>query len=70
MTFSCLPTALTSVFFSFAHWLDKRTAVRLPLVLAGILFATGRRTVTSLARAPATSAKTSARRYVTVCAVG
>ena len=60
MTFSCLPTALTSVFFSFAHWLDKRTAVRLPLVLAGILFARGCRTVTSWLP-PAASAKTSAR---------
>ncbi len=69
MTFSCLPTALTSVFFSFAHWLDKRTAVRLPLVLAGILFARGCRTVTSWLRAGGIG-EDFRQSYVTVCAVG
>jgi hypothetical protein len=69
MTFSCLPPALTSVFFSFAHWLDKRTAVRLPLVLAGILFARGCRTVTSWLRAGGIG-EDFRQSYVTVCAVG
>ncbi len=69
MTFSCLPTALTSVFFSFAHWLDKRTAVRLPLVRAGILFARGCRTVTSWLRAGGIG-EDFRQSYVTVCAVG
>src|ERR1700690_1260311 len=69
MTFSCLPPALTSVFFSFAHWLDKRTAVRLPLLLAGILFARGCRTVTSWLRA-GDIGEDFRQSYVTVCAVG
>jgi hypothetical protein len=69
MTFSCLPTSLTSAFFSFAHWLDKRTAARLPLVLTGILFARGCRTVTSWFRAAGIGADFR-QGYVTVCAVG
>ena len=39
MTLSYFPPMLTSVFSSLAHWLDKRTAARLPLLLGGILFA-------------------------------
>jgi DDE superfamily endonuclease len=46
-----LPGWLSSVFDRFAHWLDKRTAARLPLLLTGVLFASGRRTVTSWLRA-------------------
>jgi hypothetical protein len=42
---------LSSVFARFAGWLDRRTADRLPLLLYGILFASGRRTVTSWLRA-------------------
>jgi hypothetical protein len=69
MPFSHLPPLLTSAFLGLAHWLDKRTASRLPLLLAGVLFATGRRTVTSWFRVcgipddfrPA---------YTTVCAAG
>jgi hypothetical protein len=69
MTFSYLPTCLTSVFSRLAHCLDKRTAARLPLVLTGILFARGRRTVTSWFRAGGIG--TDFRQaYVTVCAVG
>src|SRR5436309_1385053 len=63
------PSFLTSAFAALAQWLDCRSAARLPLLLCGILFATGRRTVTSWFRAagirdgfrPA---------YTTVCAVG
>ena len=51
MTFSYLPPFLSRVFDAFAAWLDRRTAVRLPLLLAGILFAHERRTVTSWLRA-------------------
>jgi DDE superfamily endonuclease len=69
MTFSCLPPALTRAFFSLAHSLDKRTAARLPLVLAGILFARGCRTVTSWFRAAGIGADFR-QNYVTVCAVG
>jgi hypothetical protein len=69
MTFSHLPVFLTSVFFNLAHWLQKRTAVRLPSLLVGILFARGRRTVTSWFRA-ADIADDFRQSYVTVCAVG
>jgi hypothetical protein len=51
MTLSYFPPVLTSVFASLAHWLDKRTAARLPLLLAGVLFARNCRTVTSWFRA-------------------
>jgi hypothetical protein len=51
MTFSHLPPYLSRVFAAFAAWLDRRTAARLPLLLIGILFAHGRRTVTSWFRA-------------------
>jgi hypothetical protein len=69
MTFSYLPTCLTSIFSRFAHCLDKRTAARLPLVLTGILFARGCRTVTSWFRAADIGADFR-QSYVTVCAVG
>jgi DDE superfamily endonuclease len=42
---------LSAVFLRLARWLDRRTAVRVPLLLLGILLATGRRTATSWFRA-------------------
>jgi hypothetical protein len=69
MSFSCLPPLLTRVFASLAHWLDKRTAARLPLLLAGVLFARGRRTVTSWFRAAGIT-DDFRQSYVAVCAVG
>jgi hypothetical protein len=51
MPFSHLPPFLSRTFAAFAAWLDRRTAARLPRLLAGILFARGRRTVTSWFRA-------------------
>jgi hypothetical protein len=69
MPLSHLPPLLTSAFAALARWLDRRTAARLPLLLFGILFASGRRTVTAWFRA---AAITDAFRpaYATVCAVG
>src|SRR5437764_11178141 len=49
--FSHLPALLTSAFAALAHWLDRRSAARLPLLLVGLLFARGRHTVTSWFRA-------------------
>jgi hypothetical protein len=69
MTFSHLPVFLTSIFSSLAHWLQKRSAFRLPSLLVGILFARGRRTVTSWFRAT-DLADDFRQSYVTVCAVG
>src|SRR6266404_1033625 len=69
MAFSHLPPFLTSVFSSLAHWLHKRSAARLPLILVGILFARGRRTVTSWFRAAGIS-DDFRNAYTTVCAVG
>src|SRR4051794_12450547 len=69
MPFSHLPPFLTSAFAALALWLHKRSAARLPLLLVGILFATGRRTVTSWFRAAGIG--TDYRNgYTTVCAVG
>lgn len=69
MTLSYFPPLLTSVFASLAHWLDKRTAARMPLLLAGVLFARGCRTVTSWFRAAGIS-DDFRQSYVAVCAVG
>src|SRR5437764_15297233 len=69
MSFSHLPPFLTSTFTALAHWLQKRSAARLPLLLVGILLATGRRTVTSWFRA-AGIADDYRPAYTTVCAVG
>jgi hypothetical protein len=69
MSFSHLPPFVTSVFASLAHWLDKRTAQRLPLLLTGILFARGCRTVTSWFRAAGIH-DDFRQSYVAVCAVG
>ena len=51
MSLSQLPPWLSRTFERFACWLDRRTALRLPLLLAGILLASGRRTATSWFRA-------------------
>jgi hypothetical protein len=69
MPFSHLPAFLTSTFSRLAHWLDKRTAARLPGLLAGVLFARGNRTVTSWFRAAGITTEFR-QGYVTVCAVG
>jgi hypothetical protein len=69
MPFSHLPAFLTSAFSDLAHWLDKRTAARLPLLLAGILFARGCRTVTTWFRGGGIE-DDYRQGYVTVCAVG
>src|SRR5262249_15000194 len=45
------PPWLSGVFARFAAWLDRRTALRLPLLLLGALLARGRRTATSWFRA-------------------
>jgi SRSO17 transposase len=69
MPFSHLPPFLTSAFTALAQWLHQRSAARLPRLLVGILFATGRRTVTSWFRAAGIG--TDYRNgYTTVCAVG
>jgi len=69
MLFSHLPTFLSRVFANFTSWLDRRTAARLPLLLTGILFASGRRTVTSWFR-PVGITTEFRRAYHTVYAVG
>ena len=69
MTFSHLPPWLSRAFGNFASWLDRRTADRLPLLLAGILFASGRRTVTSWFR-PVAITDDFRRAYHVVYAVG
>jgi hypothetical protein len=69
MPLSHLPPSLTSAFSALAQWLDKRSAVRLPLLLAGLLFAKGRRTVTAWFRAGGLQ-DDYRQGYVTVCAVG
>jgi hypothetical protein len=51
MPLSFLPPLLATFFLALASWLDRRTAARLPAILAGALFAKGRRTVTSWFRA-------------------
>ena len=69
MPFSHLHPLLTSTFSCLASWLHKRSALRLPQLLLGILFATGRRTVTSWFRAAAITDDFRPA-YTTVCAVG
>jgi hypothetical protein len=51
MSLSHLPALLSACFTQCASALDKRSAPRLPLLLLGMLFAKGRRTVTSWFRA-------------------
>jgi DDE superfamily endonuclease len=69
MPFSHLPALLGSAFSDLAHWLHQCSAARLPRLLCGLLFAKGRRTVTSWFRA-AGIADEYRQGYVTVCAVG
>jgi hypothetical protein len=69
MALSYLPPLLTSAFLALARWLDRRSGARLPRLLLGILFAQGRRTVTSWFRA-AGIAEDFRPAYATVCAVG
>lgn len=69
MPFSHLPPLLTSTFAALARWLQRRSAARLPLLLCGILFARGRRTVTSWFRAAGITDEFRPG-YTTVCAVG
>src|SRR5215470_219211 len=69
MSFSYLPPFLATAFAVLAHWLDKRSAARLPLLLCGILLAKGRRTVTSWFRAAGITDEYRPA-YATVCAVG
>src|SRR5262245_32208982 len=51
MPSSHLPPFVSRTFAALAAWLHRRPAARLPLLLAGLLFAHGRRTVTSWFRA-------------------
>src|SRR5262249_35171692 len=69
MPFSHLPAFLTSTFSRLAHWLHNRTPARLPLLLAGALFARGNRTVPSWFRAAGITTEFR-QGYVTACAVG
>ena len=69
MSFSHLPPWLSDVFQRFAAWLDRRTALRLPVLLAGILLASGRRTATAWFRAAGIS-DAFRRAYHTIYAVG
>jgi hypothetical protein len=69
MEFSHLPGLLTSAFLHLAAWLDRRSALRLPAILFGILLARGRRTCTSWFRAAGITAEFRPA-YTTVCAVG
>src|SRR5881227_2574735 len=69
MPLSYLPAFLASAFVALAQWLDRRSAVRLPLLLCGLLLARGRRTVTAWFRAAGISDDFRPH-YTTVGAVG
>jgi hypothetical protein len=69
MALSHLPALLTSAFLRLSFWLDRRSGARLPQLLLGILFARGRRTVTSWFRAAGITHEYRPA-YRTVCAVG
>src|SRR5215831_1007903 len=69
MPFSHRPPLLTRAFAALAYWLQSRSAVRLLVLLGGILFARGRRTVTSWFRAAGITDEFRPA-YTTVCAVG
>jgi DDE superfamily endonuclease len=69
MSLSYLPSLLASWFCQLAAWLDRRSAARLPGLLVGLLFADGRRTVTSWFR-PAGITDDFRRGYATVWACG
>jgi DDE superfamily endonuclease len=69
MSFSHLPACPASFFLSLARCLDRRSALQLPVLLFGILFAHGRRTVTSWFRAAGITTEFR-RAYYTPCTVG
>jgi DDE superfamily endonuclease len=69
MALSHLPAFLQDAFLDLAHWLDRRSAARVPALLLGALLASGRRTVTSWFRA-ADLWQDWRQGYVTVCATG
>src|SRR5712691_2190068 len=69
MSFSQLPGLLSRTFAAFAHWLDRRSAARLPLLLSGVLLATGHRTATTWFRAAAITTEFRCA-YHTIYAVG
>ena len=69
MPLSHLPRFLASAFRDLARWLHPDSAARLPRLLLGLLFARGRRTVTSWFRAAGITDDFRPA-YTTVCAVG
>jgi DDE superfamily endonuclease len=69
MSLSYLPCFLATAFAGLAACLDRRSAARLPLLLLGMLFAQGRRTVTSWFR-PAGITTDFRNGYTTVGACG
>src|SRR4029079_2901333 len=69
MALSHLPAFLQDAFLDLAHWLDRRSAARVPRLLLGALLAPARRTVTSWFRA-ADLWQDWRQGYVTVCATG
>ena len=69
MLFSSLPALVSTFFLALSSWLDRRTADRLPPILCGILFAKGRRTVTSWFR-PAGITDDFRNAYTTINSVG
>jgi hypothetical protein len=69
MSLSHLPAFLSNAFRGLAHWLDRRSAARLPDLLYGTLFGSGRRTVTSWFRAAGIT-DDFRNAYATVCAAG
>src|SRR5215211_6889417 len=69
MSLSHLPDLVSNAFDDLAHWLDRRSAARLPLLLYGALFGKGRRTVTSWFRAAGITDDFRPA-YATVCAAG
>lgn len=69
MALSHLPAFVGSFFVDLAHWLDKRSAARVPALLLGMLLASGRRTVTSWFRAGDLWEEWR-QGYVTACACG
>jgi hypothetical protein len=69
MSLSQLPEYLSRTFARLGRWLDRRTAARIPVLLTGILFASGRRTATSWFRAAGITSEFR-RAYRTIYAVG
>src|SRR6476646_977698 len=69
MSLSHLPALLANAFDDLSHWLDRRSGARLPALLYGALFGTGRCTVTSWFRAGGITHDFRPA-YVTVCAAG